>query len=115
MTSRCAMRAPSYRHDSPCRLFAALGFAAGFAAMGAGAGSASAAEVGPFACRTACTPLSSMQLERYRAQGLNAAPSGDMKLGVILWDEYRRVRVPTDGGDAPGTRVSYAPTMTTAR
>jgi hypothetical protein len=111
MTSRCAMRAPSDRHGVARRLSSALGLAA----MVLGADGARAGEVGPFICHTVCAPLPSTQLEGYRAQGLNAAPSGDMKLGVILWDEYRRVRVPTDGGDAPGARVSYAPTMTTAR
>jgi hypothetical protein len=47
----------------------------------------------PFAAFPA--PLPPTQLEGYRAQGLYP-PGSETKLGVILWDEYRRVRQPPD-------------------
>lgn len=114
MNSCCAMRAPL---DCARRRwhFAALGIAAGMAAVAAGSSAARAAELEPFACRSFCTPLASKQLERYRAQGLSAPPGSDIKLGVILWDEYRRVREPRDTADAAtAAHVSYSPAMTAA-
>ena len=112
MTSCCATRVPSYR-DSPSRRgrLTAVGLAAGLAAVAAGCGAARATEQGPFTCRSACMPLASTQLESYRAQGLSVPSGSETKLSVILWDEYRRVRPPSDTGEGVAGRVSYSPTM----
>ena len=110
MNSYCAMRAPSNRAGRRWP-FAAFGLAAGLATLTAGFDTARASEPGPFTCRNACAALGPMQLESYRAQGLSAPPGSDIKLGVILWDEYRRVRPPSDASEAVAGRVSYSPTV----
>jgi hypothetical protein len=58
--------------------------------------SAGAALAGDSSCTEFCAPLDAGQFDRYRAQGLDAPQGGETKLGVILWDEYRRVRQPGD-------------------
>jgi hypothetical protein len=55
-----------------------------------------------------CTPVDATQLDRYRAQGIDGPSSGDKKVGVILWDEYRRLRQP---GDTTGVVANGAPIM----
>ena len=110
MNSCCATRAPSNRAGRRWPL-TAFGFAAGLAALAAGWGVARATEQGPFTCRNACARLAPTQLESYRAQGLSVPPGSETKLGVILWDEYRRVRPPSDPGDVVAGRVSYSPTV----
>ena len=67
------------------------------------------ASAGPAAsessCADFCSPIEASQLDNYRAQGLDAPAAGNTKLGVILWDEYRRLRQPGDTngivGNAP--------------
>ena len=73
-------------------------------------GSAGAALAGDSSCAEFRTPIDASQLDRYRAQGLDAPQGGETKLGVILWDEYRRVRQP---GDSTGI-VGNGPAMITA-
>jgi hypothetical protein len=110
MNSCCAMRAPLNRAGRRWRL-SGFGLAAGLVTLAASYGTARASEPGPFACRNACAPLAPTQLESYRAQGLSAPPGSETKLGVILWDEYRRVRPPSDGSEAVAGRVSYSPSV----
>lgn len=50
-------------------------------------------------CSGLCSPVEPMQLDRYRAQGLDVSAKS-MTLSVILWDEYRRTRQPSDTGEA---------------
>jgi hypothetical protein len=82
-------------------------------------GLAAAAEPEKSACSAFCTPVTAGQLDLYRAQGL-AKPTGDTAVGVILWDEYRRVRtapgdaVPTNGVAVPGG-TAFVSTASTLR
>jgi hypothetical protein len=82
-------------------------------------GLAAAAEPEKSACSAFCTPVTAGQLDLYRAQGL-AKPAGDTAVGVILWDEYRRVRtapgdaVPTNGVAVPGG-TAFVSTASTLR
>ena len=108
MNSCCATRAPS-NHGGRRWSLMMLRLAAGLATLAAGHSTARASEPGPFTCRNACAPLAPTQLESYRAQGLRVPPGSETKLGVILWDEYRRVRPPSDAGEAVAGRVSYSP------
>jgi hypothetical protein len=68
--------------------------------------SAGAALAADSSCTEFCAPLDAGQLDRYRAQGLDAPQSGETKLGVILWDEYRRVRQPGDSTGIVGNRAA---------
>jgi hypothetical protein len=77
------------------------------AAVLAPVSAAVAAEAVVSTCSGFCTPIEPAQLDRYRAQGLDA-PGAEMKLGVILWDEYRRTRQPPDTGDAATGGISLA-------
>jgi hypothetical protein len=59
--------------------------------------SAGAATAGESPCgNDFCAPVDASQLDGYRAQGIDGPSAGDTKLGVILWDEYRRQRQPGD-------------------
>jgi hypothetical protein len=53
-------------------------------------------------CTDFCAPIDAAQLDRYRAQGLDAPAPGNTKLGVILWDEYRRLPQPGESGGIVG-------------
>lgn len=63
------------------------------------AGAAVASEA---TCTDFCAPIDAAQLDRYRAQGLDAPAPGNTKLGVILWDEYRRLPQPGESGGIVG-------------
>jgi hypothetical protein len=71
---------------------------------------AGAVLAGDSSCTEFCAPIDPSQLDRYRAQGLDAPQGAETKLGVILWDEYRRVRQP---GDQTGI-VGNGPAMMNA-
>jgi hypothetical protein len=87
-----------------CVLLAAVA-SCGFLLAQAGVAVASEAP-----CVDFCTPVDASQLDRYRAQGLDAPPARGTRLGVILWDEYRRLRQP---GDTTGI-VGNAPAVMNA-
>jgi hypothetical protein len=73
--------------------------AAAAAALAAAPGTARAAQLQPSASVDFRAPIGIEELERYRAQGLAAPRCGDMTVGVVLWDEYRRARPPRDQTD----------------
>lgn len=59
-------------------------------------------------------PVDAHQLERNRGQGLDsglAASMSERKLGVILWDEYRKLGLPPapKDGTLPATEVVVLP------
>ena|ERR1700731_4850446 len=83
---------------------AALGFVAAFAALVTDMGTTWAAEFQSSFSAGFYAPIKAGELERYRAQGLTLPGSGEMTVGVILWDEYRRARPPGDTIDAGGAR-----------
>jgi hypothetical protein len=72
--------------------------------------SAGAALAGDSSCTEFYAPIDASPLDRHRADGLDAPQGAETKLGVILWDEYRRVRQP---GDSTGI-VGNGPAMTNA-
>jgi hypothetical protein len=72
--------------------------------------STGAAVASDSSCAEFCSPVDAGELDHYRAQGLDAPPAGNIKLGVILWDEYRRLRQP---GDTNGI-VANAPAVVNA-
>jgi hypothetical protein len=86
----------------PSRRCAAFSIVATLAAMVAGVSATRAAELQSSSSLGFYSPLKAVELERYRAQGLTLPGSGDMTVGVILWDEYRRARQPRDTIDATG-------------
>ena len=89
------------------RIVVLLGAAACWGLVSA-QGTAVAGEVS--SCVDFCSPVDAHQLDHYRAQGLDAPAAGGTKLGVILWDEYRRMRQP---GDTSGV-VGNAPAILNA-
>src|SRR5260370_36439214 len=84
---------------------AALSIVATLAAMVAYMGTTGAAELQSSSSVGFYAPIQAAELDRYRAQGVTAPGSGDMTVGVILWDEYRRAQ-PRDTIDATGARVA---------
>jgi hypothetical protein len=72
--------------------------------------SAGAALAGNSSCTEFCAPTDASQRDRQHVQGLDAPQRAETKLGVILWDEYRRVRQP---GDSTGI-VGNGPAMMNA-
>jgi hypothetical protein len=94
---------------------AALGLVATLTATVAGVGSTRAAEYQSSSSGGFYAPIQAGELERYRAQGLTAPGSGDMTIGVILWDEYRRTRQPRDTSDVSGAHGATVSLAATAR
>jgi hypothetical protein len=99
-------RSPGAVSSAGLRRWGAL-LSAMAACLFASAGTAAASES---LCADFCSPIESSQLDNYRAQGLDAPSAGNTKLGVILWDEYRRLRQP---GDTSGI-VGNAPAILNA-
>jgi len=85
---------------------AALSIVATLAAMVAYMGTTWAAEFKSSSSVGFYAPIRAAELDRYRAQGVTAPGSGDMTVGVILWDEYRRARQPRDTNGAGAARVA---------